>query len=90
MRNPYKHQNRILKAVRIVEAAQRWGETSESLAKFTYERQCDIAEKVGSGPPSPETWSMVIDLMGKRSSDPFRLRVWMLNIGNGPWQPRWS
>lgn len=83
MRNPYRHQHRLLKCVRIVEAAKRWGETPESLASFDYRRQCEIAEKVGSGPPSPETWAMVLDLMQKRHSDPLAMRVTTQPTGSG-------
>lgn len=69
--NPYEHQHRLLKAVRIVDTLEEIGVSLQSARTFDKKQQIAIAAQIESGPPSPETWDMVCSLYEKRVSAPF-------------------
>lgn len=72
LRNPYEHQHRLLKAVRIVDLLEEDGVTLEEARKYDEQKQFYVCAAINAGRPSQETWEMACELYGKRLSDPFR------------------
>lgn len=72
IRNPYEHQHRLLKAVRIVDALEEDGVTLEEARAYSERHQIAICAHVNAGKPSKQTWDLVCDLYGKRLSGPFQ------------------
>lgn len=71
-RNPYEHQHRLLKAVRIVDALEESGVKLEEARVYDERKQMAVCANIHAGKPSRETWDMVCELYGKRISDPFQ------------------
>lgn len=71
-RNPYEHQHRLLKAVRIVDVLEESQISLQDARQFDEKKQLAICAGIGAGRPSKETWDMVCELYGKRLSDPFQ------------------
>jgi hypothetical protein len=71
-RNPYEHQHRLLKAVRIVDFLEENAISLEETRRFDERRQTAVCANISAGKPSKETWEMVCELYGKRLSDPFQ------------------
>lgn len=71
-RNPYEHQHRLLKAVRIVDVLEESNIPVNLAKQFDKSRQLAVASQVNSGAPSKETWDMVCELYEKRVLHPFR------------------
>ena len=71
-RNPYEHQHRLLKAVRIVDVLEESNISLSSARDFDKQKQFAIASQVNSTAPSRETWDMVCDLYEKRVSANFQ------------------
>lgn len=65
-RNPYEHQHRLLKAVRIVDVLEESNISLGSARNFDKNEQFGVASKVNAGAPSLETWDMVCELYEKR------------------------
>lgn len=65
-RNPYEHQHRLLKAVRIVDVLEHSNIPLSTARSFDRQKQFSIASQVNSGAPSVETWEMVCELYEKR------------------------
>jgi hypothetical protein len=65
-RNPYEHQHRLLKAVRIVDVLEESNISLSSARGFDKHRQVAVASQVNSTAPSAETWNMVCELYEKR------------------------
>jgi hypothetical protein len=65
-RNPYEHQHRLLKAVRIVDVLEESNISLSSARSLDKHEQFSIASQVNSGAPSTETWEMVCELYEKR------------------------
>ena len=72
IRNPYEHQHRLLKAVRIVDALEESSVALETARRYDTRQQMAVCANIGAGQPSDETWSLVCELYGKRVSDPFQ------------------
>lgn len=72
IRNPYEHQHRLLKAVRIVDLLEEDGVSLEEARKYDERKQYYVCASINAGKPSPETWEVALDLYGKRISDPFQ------------------
>jgi hypothetical protein len=70
-RNPYEHQHRLLKAVRIVDVLEESMIPLNVAKTFDKHQQFAVASQVNSGAPSKETWEMVCEIYEKRVSDPF-------------------
>lgn len=71
-RNPYEHQHRLLKAVRIVDVLEESNISLGSARSFDKQRQVAIASQVNATAPSAETWQMVCELYEKRVSANFQ------------------
>lgn len=65
-RNPYEHQHRLLKAVRIVDVLEESNISLGSARNFDKNEQFGVASNVNAGAPSLETWDMVCELYEKR------------------------
>ena len=65
-RNPYEHQHRLLKAVRIVDVLEESNISLASARDFDKSKQFAVASQVNAGAPSLETWQMVCELYEKR------------------------
>lgn len=71
-RNPYEHQHRLLKAVRIVDALEEGGVSLGEARQFDERRRVAVCANIGVDRPSNETWEVACELYGKRLSDPFQ------------------
>jgi hypothetical protein len=71
-RNPYEHQHRLLKAVRIVDVLEESNISLGSARIFDKQKQVAVASQVNAGAPSLETWQMVCELYEKRVSANFQ------------------
>jgi cell division FtsZ-interacting protein ZapD len=71
-RNPYEHQHRLLKAVRIVDVLEESNISLNSARDFDKQKQVAVASQVNAGAPSVETWKMVCELYEKRVSANFQ------------------
>jgi hypothetical protein len=71
-RNPYEHQHRLLKAVRIVDVLEESNISLGSARSFDKNKQVAIASRVNAGAPSAETWKMVCELYEKRVNANFQ------------------
>jgi len=71
LENPYEHQHRLLKSVRIVDALEEIGISLRDAKLFDSKQRMSVATHVESGPPSNETWEMVCSLYEKRVTAPF-------------------
>ena len=68
MNNPYEMQRRIAKACVIADKAEEMGFSAKDMSRETKQTWKHWAALCNVKPPSQETWDMVVDLLGKRSS----------------------
>lgn len=80
--NPYRRQNRFLKAVKIVDLIEEIGLKPFTVRNMDLENRVKISEKAGFPPPSQETWDYVVELFSKRVVDPLVLKAAALSIGS--------
>lgn len=80
--NPYRRQNRFLKAVKIVDAIEEVGLKPFMLLNMDTDNRAKLATKAGFPPPSQKTWDHVVELFSKRVVDPLVLKAAALSIGS--------
>ena len=80
--NPYRRQNRFLKAVKIVELIEEIGLKPFMVRSMDTENRTKLAAKAGFPTPSQETWDHVVELFSKRVVDPLVLKAAALSIGS--------
>lgn len=80
--NPYRRQNRFLKAVKIVDRIEELGLQLFIIRNMNLKNRARLAAEAGFPPPSHETWENVIELFSKRVVDPLVQKVAALSIGS--------
>lgn len=80
--NPYRRQNRFLKAVKIVDLIEEIGLKPFMVRSMDSENRTKLAAKAGFPTPSQETWDHVVELFSKRVVDPLVLKAAALSIGS--------
>ena len=80
--NPYRRQNRFLKAVKIVDRIEELGLRPFIIKDMNPKNKARLAAEAGFPAPSQETWESVIDLFAKRVVDPLARKAAPLSIGS--------
>lgn len=80
--NPYRRQNRFLKAVKIVDRVEELGLQLFIIRNMNLKNRARLAAEAGFPPPSHETWEYVVELFSKRVVDPLVQKVAALSIGS--------
>ena len=80
--NPYRRQNRFLKAVKIGDRIEELGLQLFIIRNMNLKNRARLAAEAGFPPPSHETWENVIELFSKRVVDPLVQKVAALSIGS--------
>lgn len=80
--NPYRRQNRFLKAVKIVDRVEELGLQLFIMRNMNIKNRARLAAEAGFPPPSHETWEHVVELFSKRVVDPLVQKVAALSTGS--------
>lgn len=80
--NPYRRQNRFLKAVKIVDRVEELGLQLFIMRNMNIKNRARLSAEAGFPPPSHETWEHVVELFSKRVVDPLVQKVAALSTGS--------
>lgn len=80
--NPYKRQNRFLKAVKIVDTIEELGLKLFTVRNMDVKNKIKLANRAGFPAPSQDTWDYVIELFSKRVVSPLVLKAAALSTGS--------